>query len=54
MPSLSMSSNVAYFYLIADRALHRQGLPDQLLAGVFGEAGTGKTQVIKARPGSRD
>src|SRR5579859_4150849 len=36
------------FYLIADHALHRQDLPNQLLMGVFGEAGTGKTQVIKA------
>ena len=27
------------FYLIADHTLHHQGLPDQLLMGVFGEAG---------------
>ena len=36
------------FHLIADQTLHRQGLPNQLLMGIFGEAGTGKTQVIKA------
>jgi len=36
------------FQIIVDHTLHRQGLPNQLLMGVFGEGGTGKTQVIKA------
>jgi PIF1-like helicase len=45
--TLNVEQRRAY-YLITDHTLHRQGLPDQLLMGVFGEAGTGKTQVIKA------
>jgi len=36
------------FRLITDHALHCPGLPDRLMMGVFGEGGTGKTQVIKA------
>lgn len=36
------------FYLITNRTLHRHGLPDQLWMGVFGEAGKGKTHMIKA------
>ena len=36
------------FDLVVYHSLHHSGLPDYLLMGVFGEAGTGKTRVIKA------
>jgi len=36
------------FRLIANHTLQRENMPDQLLMGLFGEAGTGKSRVVEA------